>query len=521
MTRKNSRALRRVAVIVAIPLMIAACGSTSDPDDTTPTPSDAAGVGDDLVLNIGTSWEPGAFQPSRVQQPLFPFTRQLYDSLVDYDDTMVAQPQLATSWTISDAQDSVDIVLRDDVTFHSGEPFTAQSVAQNLEYFADPETGQQMFGPMGVVKDWTVTDDTHLTVNFIQPLAEMQITDLLQAWTIGDPAEFGGGDDTPAGTGPYRFVTWEPGVRVVLERNEAYWGGAPAYATLNFLFFDDDSSMVAGFEAGQLDVVAKAPTLDAQRLASSYDVIEGFPGALIDQWRINPNSPPFDNANVRQAVSYATDRESILSTLYHGYSSPLTLPYGEGSAAYDQELADSLAFDLDKARELLETSGLSPDELTGEISVNSSTPAAAQAAQLLQASMNEIGFTMNIRLQDGVAYSDSLLEGDFQIVFGAIGNAQKFPTRITTNTIYRTEGNPVNAPDLFPEYAPAVAALNAAVTESEQAAAIDHLNQVLVDTMWVPTIGYLPYLWLVNPEVTGVARNVDNMMLLGGATPAS
>lgn len=516
MTRTKNRFLPLLAMLVAAPMAVTACSSEA-PDSAQPEPTEG---GDAAILNLGINVEPTDWSPSRIQTILFPFTRQVYESLITYDDELNPSPSLATEWEIADDQSAVTITLRDGVTFHSGDPLTAEAVATNLEFFADPDTGQQLNGPMAVVDSWEVVDDLTLDVTFTQPIAELQITDLLQSWTIGDPASLSD-SSRGVGTGPFQFVEWLPGQSITLERYPDYWGEAPAYEEVFYRVFGDMDSLVSGFESGVIDVAVNVPPLDAQRLEGENTVLVGNQGALIDQWRINPTVPPFDNADVRQAINYATDRESIVQALYHGYSAPTALPYGPNSPAFDEELDESLAYDLERARELMESSGLSAGELTGTIMVTSASAQAAQAAQILQASLAELGFTLEIEVLDNATYTEQLLAGDFGMLFSAIGNGQKYPTRITTNSIYRLEENPVSALEVFPEYGPAVAAANAAVTEEEQAEAFASLNDVLAEAMWVPTIGYLPSLWLISPDVTGVERNVDNMLLLADAAPAS
>lgn len=513
----NRSSITTVAVVLAASMTLAACGGASDADNGPEGPGGAQSAD---TLNIGVHVEPTDWSPSRIQTILFPFTRQVYESLITYDDELNPSPQLATEWEINEDQTAVMITLREDVSFHSGAPLDAEAVAANLEFFADPETGQQMFGPMSAVADWEVVDELTLQVNFTDPVAELQITDLLQSWTIGDPDSL---DDSSkgVGTGPFTFSEWVSGERIVLERNEDYWGESPAYQTLHYRVFGDMDSLISGFESGVIDVAVDVPPLDAQRLEEQATVLTGNAGTLIDQWRINPSVAPFDNENVRLAINYATDRQSIVDALYHGFAEPATLPYGPHSPAYDPDLAAELDFDLERARDLLAESGLSADELSASIMVTSANARTEQAAQILQSSLDEIGFTLEIEVRDNAEYTEKMLAGDFQIVFSAIGNGQKYPTRITTNSIYRIEDNPVGATDLFPEYAPAVAAANAAVTEEEQAQAFANLNEVLAEAMWVPTVGYLPTLWLINSDVTGVERDVDNMLLLAGAAPTN
>src|SRR5699024_1937693 len=100
------------------------------------------------------------------------------------------------------------------VVFHSGEPFNAEAVAANLEFFANPDTGQQLFGPMESVESWDPIDETTLEIEFVSPISELQITDLLTSWTIGDPASL---DDSSRGigTGPFEFDEWVSGERII------------------------------------------------------------------------------------------------------------------------------------------------------------------------------------------------------------------------------------------------------------------------------------------------------------------
>lgn len=508
----NMTFTRSLALLATLPLAITACG----PGDNGGAGSES---GDVETLNIGVHVEPTDWSPSRVQTILFPFTRQIYDSLITYDDDLNAKPSLATEWDINADSDAVTITLRDDVAFHSGEPLTAEAVAANLELFSDPNTGQQLYSPMSVVDDWNVVDERTLEVNFIHPIAELQITDLLQSWTIGDPETLD--DETSGeGTGPFKFSEWVSGESIVLERNEEYWGETPAYEELYYRVFGDMNSLVSGFETDVVDVAVDVPTLDAQRLDDGDNtVLEGFPGALIDQWRINPTEEPFDNIHVRQAINYATDREAIVENLYHGYSEPASLPYGASSPAYDDDLAAGLDYDLERAEELLDESGLSENALNGTVKVTSANARTSQAAQILQSSLEEIGFQLDIEVRDNAEYTEDQLNGDFGMMFAALGNGNKFPSRITSNSIYRLEDNPVGAIEQFPDFVPAVEEVNRAVTGDEQDEAFSAMNQVLVDSMWTPTVGYLPTLWLIDPAVSGVARNVDNMLLLADAAP--
>ena len=300
--RTSSTKLGRVLSLLAVlALILSACSSTSEDTTTTvagaedTTTTTAATPGDTTtttageavggILKVGVQNDVQAWDSSRLQGVLFPFHRNLYDTLADYEDGLNAMPRLATGWTISDAQDSITITLRDDVVFHSGRGFTAEDVAANLAYFIDPETGNQVYGPTsGVVADWEVTGPYEIVVNFQRPTAELQITDLLTSWAMGDPEFFADYATTANGTGPFKMVEWVPGESVTLEANTDYWGEGPFIDGIEYRIFGDADAMAAAMEAGDIDVMYSPSSSVATRLeAAGFTNVVAPAGAIIDQ----------------------------------------------------------------------------------------------------------------------------------------------------------------------------------------------------------------------------------------------
>jgi peptide/nickel transport system substrate-binding protein len=533
MGTRSPRLIRVLALLATLAMVLAACGgdeatddettttttsassettaTTAAPDESTTT-TEAMADEDGGVLRVGVRDDVQAWDSSRLQGVLFPFHRNIYDTLADYVDGLNPEPVLATGWEISDAQDSVTITLREGVLFHSGREMTADDVAANLELFINAETGNQVFGPTeGAVADWEVTGPYEIVVNFKQPIAELQITDLLTSWAIGDPEFFDVYDREANGTGPFKFVEWVPGERVTLEANTDYWGEGPFIDRIEYRIFGDADAMVSALEAGDIDVLYSPRALDATRLeAEGFTTVVAPAGAIIDQLRLQPTSSPLDNVDIRLMLSYATDIESINEAIYGGLGTPLRLPYAPTSPAYDEELAASLEYDLDRARELLEGSGVAEGEWTATIMTNSASTEGQLVSQILQQSLADVGFTLEIDLVDAATASDRYFNGDFQIFWSGIGNAQKYPTRISTNSIYRHTGNPIfEMESLFPDYTAAINAANEAVTEEEQAAAFEELNRSLVENMFVVSGIARPMLTLTASNVTGAYKDID------------
>jgi peptide/nickel transport system substrate-binding protein len=522
--------VRMLALFTVLAMVLAACGGDDASEETTTTAAAAetttttAAAGETTtttapegdaeggILQVGIRDDIQRWDSSRLQGIFFPIHRNIYDSLADYKDGLNPEPMLATGWEISDAQDSVTITLREGVLFHSGREMTAEDVAANLELFVDPERGNQAFGPSsGAVEDWEVTGDYEIVVNFKQPIAELQITDLLTSWAIGDPEFFDNYETEGQGTGPFSLVEWVPGESITLEAHTEYWGEGPYIDGIEYRIFGDSDAMVSALEAGDIDVLYSPDAAVAARLeGAGFTTVAAPPGAIIDEIRISPVTPPFDNVDVRLALNYATDLESINEAINAGLGTVVKLPYAPTSPAYDQALADEMAYDLDRARELLEGSGLPESEWNATMMVSSASNSAQLAAQIIQQSMASIGFTVEIELVDSATNTERLLAGDFEFLWGGIGNAQKYPTRITTNSIYRHQNNPVfDVETVMPEYTAAVIAANGAVTEEEQAEAFAELNRVLTENLWVVTGIARPMLTSTAGYVTGAYKDID------------
>jgi peptide/nickel transport system substrate-binding protein len=148
--------------------------------------------------------------------------------------------------------------------------------------------------------------------------------------------------------------------------------------------------------------------------------------------------------------------------------------------------------------------------------VNGGDQPSVGISQVAQAALGRAGITVQLDLKQGAEYTDALLGGRFDATFGGVGNVQKFPSRLTTNSIYRTANNPVlGTPHPHPEYVEAIERVNRAVgTGPEVKAAYDHLNRVLVETAFgIPTNTYDQGLIVAAKNLSGFTLDMDNMLI--------
>ncbi len=470
------------------------------------------------TLRVAVLSELANFDPQQLSTVNFHVIKNLYDSLIEYTPEGKPQPSLATEWKISPDKASVSLTLRDGVTFHSGAPFKSDSVLATLQKGADPKRGKNVFSTMSIVKDWSAPDERTVVINFKAPAPERQILDLLQFLIPIEAKGIDTVETVPAGTGPYTLVSRAVGQGLVLKANPKYWREKqPIAQDLVFTVFSEDAAATAALESGAVDIVYNGSSRSAVRLkGAGYQVFAG-PGPLVQVFRINSTRGPFRNKSFRQAFNYLMDRASILRVGYAGMGKVVALPWAPASPAFDDGYTKTFAYDLEKAKKLIAASGLSADEMKGwKLLVNGSDEASVAISQIVQGSLQKAGVPIDLDMRQGAEYVTALLGGDFAATFGAVGNVQKFPSRVTTNSIYRTSGNPIlRDPHPHPEYVAAIARVDAAAGgEAEVKAAYDNLNRVMVDEAFgIPTNSYDVGLIVASEKIGGITLDIDNLFI--------
>jgi peptide/nickel transport system substrate-binding protein len=235
-------------------------------------------------------------------------------------------------------------------------------------------------------------------------------------------------------------------------------------------------------------------------------------------FRINSTHGPFRNAKFRQAFNYLMDRQGILRVGYAGLGEVVALPWAPASPAFDMSYNETYAYNIDKAKALLAASGLSAADMSSwKLLVNGSDQPSVAISQVVQNSLAQAGVKIDLDVQQGAEFIDALLKGRFDAVFGAIGNIQKFPTRVATNSIYRTVNNPIlGTPHPHPEYVAAIERVGSTFgSGADVKAAYDNLNKVLIETAFaIPTNTYNTGLIVADKNVSGFTLDIDDMLVL-------
>jgi glutathione transport system substrate-binding protein len=343
----------------------------------------------------------------------------VYSTLARYWSEGQIEPNLAESWEVSPDGLELTLVLRPGVTFHDGAPFTGEDVKASIERIQDEATGATLQVEMSAIEEIILDDDMTVRLRFAQPNPAM-IEYLAQPdAAIMSKAFLDGGTDpntTMVGTGPFRFVSREPGVSTILERNETYFReGLPYLDRITFVPYPDENTRVSALLGGDIDMADYVPWKDMQTVEDdpALKLALGQEAAFMCVI-YNVNEPPFDNPLVRTALGYAYDRQAIVDAVFFGRGSTITggvIP--SSSWAYNAELEETFSYDPERAKELLADADV-PEGFSVTLLSTSQYGMHQSSAEIAQQNLQAIGIDCELELFDWSTVVQRQTEGNYQ-----------------------------------------------------------------------------------------------------------
>ena len=281
----------------------------------------------------------------------------IFDGLIDFTGPdLIIKPMLAVRWE-NPSPTTWRFHLRRGVRFHNGDPLTADDVKFTIDtQLANKgSTVNSFLGPtesVRVIDPYTVEITTKTP--FPPLLANISRIHILpRAYEKMGAEAFAA---NPIGAGPYKFVEWRRGQRIVLEANQDYWGGAPTPKRLVFRPIPDPSTRTAELKAGGVDIITSPPVAQLKELATGDTAIATVPAARVMAYPFNTLQKPLNDVRVRRALNYAVDRETIVKSLLQGYGKATGQPFAPGWLGYDPEIK-SYPYDPALAKRLLAEAG--------------------------------------------------------------------------------------------------------------------------------------------------------------------
>ncbi|MFQ5972558.1 MAG: ABC transporter substrate-binding protein [Alphaproteobacteria bacterium] len=315
-------------------------------------------------------------------------------------------PRLATEWSqIDDLTWRFEI--RQGVTFHDGAPLDAESVAfainRTMDTNLDCEVRTKFFGGLTVTP--TAVDTYTLEVATDSPVPILPT--MMGTVTVMSPnTPMGVPDRTPVGTGPYRFVSWDVGENIVLERSPDYWGGQPDVAKATYVWRSESAVRAAMVATGEADIAPNIAVQDATDEAMDFS----YPNSETTRMRIDTLLPPLDDVRVREAINLAIDRDAMRGTILSKDVIPATQLVVPSINGHNPDLK-VWPYDPAKARELLDAARGDGVDVDSEITMIGRLgiyPNATEVAEAMTAMLQDAGLNVKLQMLEVAEWVDFL-----------------------------------------------------------------------------------------------------------------
>jgi len=412
------RARWLTGLLAALVMTASACSSGEGVD--VDGEGGSGGGGNQLVAAIAA--EPDQLDPHvTTAYASFQVLENVYDTLVMPDENLEMQPALAESWETSEDQLSWTFELREGVSFHNGDAFTADDVVYSYNRIIDEELSNAY--RFSSVKEVEAVDDQTVEITLTQPTPNLlALIGGFKGMAIvhQENVESGEVKNNPVGTGPFSFGSFTPGDSIVLQANPDYWGGAPEIGSVKYTFVPEPTVALANLQSGQVHWTDNLPPQQVESLQGDDSMELGVVPSN-DYWYFATNQAraPFDDPRVREALAWAVDREAVTEAAKFGLATVNQTAIPEASQWYYDYAPYS--HDPDKARQLLKEAGV--QNLTIDFMVTNEYPETVSAAQVMADQLGEVGVKLDIRTEDFATWLDEQAKGNFDaFMLGWLGN---------------------------------------------------------------------------------------------------
>ena len=473
------------------------------------------------------------------QAPTLIAGSKIYQGLIKFSPTLEPLPELAKSWEISEDKRTYTFHLQEGVTWHDGQPFTADDVVFSIMKF-NMELAPRARGIFAKIKQTTTPDPHTVTMTLDTPFEPFLLMFDVTAAVIVAKHVFDGTDyrnnpanQHPIGTGPFAFAEWQRGSFIRLKRYEKYWKKDQPYLDeIIFRIVPDSQSRAIALETGQVQMSESGDIepFDVPRFEQQPNLnytTKGWEYFAPLMWlELNHRIKPLDDVRVRQALSHAIDRDFVLKRLWFGVGKPATGPISSSTKYYDG--ADKLpGYDPKAAAALLDAAGLKPNDsgvrFTLKHLVLPYGEVWSRLSEYLRTAFKNVGVELVLESTDPGGWSRKVSEWDYDTTINylyqygdpTLGVARTYvSTNIQHVTFTNTGGykNP-KVDDLF-------AQAQAAVAATERQAAFTAVTKILVEDVpqiWIQEMAFPTFtdkrLHDVIELGTGVHASFDDVFL--------
>jgi peptide/nickel transport system substrate-binding protein len=352
------------------------------------------------------------------------------------------KPLLAEKYEVAPDGSKITFTLRDGVKWHDGQPFTSDDVKFTFDKLFDDKAntgairgGFEQF--LDEKKGRYEAPDAKTFILHLKTNSPFLIPNLcslpILAKHIFETGDFNEhpANREPMGTGPYKFVEWKQGERVVIEKNQDYWGEKPNMDRMIFKKITEPAIAYAATKKGEIDMMGRLRTEQLDQIESDPEIQENFNHgkyfpAQYSFMQFNMERPIFKDKEVRKAISMLIDRETILEKLEKGRGRLIESPYIYDSKLYNKDLPQ-IKFDPDAAIKILEADGWKDADNDGvrekggqklafTFYLTSGSTRLEKQMTFIQNEFKKAGIQMDLSKMEWSIFLDKVQKHDFDMV---------------------------------------------------------------------------------------------------------
>ncbi|MFN8523516.1 MAG: ABC transporter substrate-binding protein [Chloroflexota bacterium] len=455
------------------------------------------------VLVVGATDEAASLDPhfqnalARQQR-----TQNIYSMLVQYDKDLRPVPDLAEKWEVAPDGKTYTFTLRKGVKFHSGREVVAEDVKYSLERIRDPNKASQGKGLLSSVDTVEVAGGNVVKLNLKNPDAGI-LAGLASAWGAivnKDDVDKNGGslDKADGGSGPYMIDEWIPNQTLKLKRFPDYYNKDTAFLDgITFQVIPEESAIIAQLRSGtvHLTILKDNKNFQVVKDAQNLTTIRG-PRLGFDYIDIDNQREPFNKLEVRQAFSYAIDREEMLQVAASGLGQLLgPVPPALKDYAADAKSFPEYKYDPAKAKELLAKAGY-PNGFKVEIDVIPAFATMMTGSTVLADQMKKVGIEIDIKQYEYGVWLDRFNGKKFALAWNVTGGNFDPDPLMTSRLHSKTGANQNNSTDTE---------IDALLDEGKKILDVAKRKEHYLKTQQV-LVQKVPQIWVFSSDLVTVAK---------------
>ncbi len=366
------------------------------------------------VLKAAFSADPAGFDPVRGPSGMSHVViEQVYSTLMALDPDAKPYPELAESYEVSDDGLRYTFKLRSGVTFHNGDELTAEDVKFSFDRLRAKDSGYSYGSQVETIESVDVVDPHTVRFNLSRRTGPFLVYMAFPGSSIVPKKLVESGHDlnaNPVGSGPFKFVSYEPRSAIKFERNPHYFqDGKPYFDAMEYRIIPDITALTNAVMSGEVNFSNEIPPKDwASVTANSSLKTQTLEGSRFYWLLPNNTVKSLDNPKVRQAIGLALDRKALVAGAFFGQATPIlggVIPewnWGYSDAKFFGERAE-----VAKAKALLAEAGV-PNGFETSMTIASSFPAMVAMAPIIQANLAAVGIKAEIKTMEIPRYWDEV-----------------------------------------------------------------------------------------------------------------